>query len=208
MFTWSLGCAPSPATFAITSFAFMFVEVPEPVWKTSTGNWSSNSPPAIRSPAAAIRSASSGSRRPSSAFTRAAAPLIRASQCTTPAGTGSPETGSSPRPWSSRHPRAVPSPARPSQCPFAVRNLLLESYPNDGPPAAGCSAAEGDQLPRHANRVVVRDQEARARQRPQLSVGQQVERFARPSSGCAASSSAHSSNTGHSMRAYVSSRSC
>ena len=38
MFTWSLGCAPSPARLAITSFAFMFEEVPEPVWKTSTGN--------------------------------------------------------------------------------------------------------------------------------------------------------------------------
>ena len=30
--------------FAITSLAFMFDEVPEPVWKTSIGNWSSNSP--------------------------------------------------------------------------------------------------------------------------------------------------------------------
>ena len=33
MFTWSLGWAPSPARLAITSFAFMFDEVPEPVWK-------------------------------------------------------------------------------------------------------------------------------------------------------------------------------
>ena len=31
MLTWSLGCAPSPARLAITSLAFMFVEVPEPV---------------------------------------------------------------------------------------------------------------------------------------------------------------------------------
>ena len=38
MLTWSLGWAPSPARLAITSFAFMFEEVPEPVWKTSTGN--------------------------------------------------------------------------------------------------------------------------------------------------------------------------
>ena len=38
MFTWSLGCAPSPARLAITSLAFMFDEVPEPVWKTSIGN--------------------------------------------------------------------------------------------------------------------------------------------------------------------------
>ena len=44
MLTWSLGWASSPASSAITSFAFMFEEVPEPVWKTSIGNWSSCSP--------------------------------------------------------------------------------------------------------------------------------------------------------------------
>ncbi len=44
----------------MTSLAFMFVDVPEPVWKTSIGNWSSNSPAATRSAAAAIRSARSG----------------------------------------------------------------------------------------------------------------------------------------------------
>ena len=52
MFTWSLGWAPSPARFAMTSLAFMFDEVPEPVWKTSIGNWSSCSPAATSSPAA------------------------------------------------------------------------------------------------------------------------------------------------------------
>ncbi len=41
MFTWSLGCAPSPASVAMTSLAFMFDDVPEPVWKTSIGNWAS-----------------------------------------------------------------------------------------------------------------------------------------------------------------------
>ena len=51
MFTWSFGWTSSPASAAITSFAFMFELVPEPVWKTSIGNWSSNSPAAIRSPA-------------------------------------------------------------------------------------------------------------------------------------------------------------
>ena len=51
MFTWSLAWAPSPARLAITSLAFMFDEVPEPVWKTSIGNWSSCSPRAIASPA-------------------------------------------------------------------------------------------------------------------------------------------------------------
>ena len=59
MLTWSLGWAPSPARLAITSLAFMFEEVPEPVWKTSTGNWSSCSPSATALPAAAIRSARS-----------------------------------------------------------------------------------------------------------------------------------------------------
>ena len=71
----------------------MFDEVPEPVWKTSIGNWSSSSPAAIRSPAAAMRSALSASSRPSSPFTRAAAALIRPSQRATGAGIGSPETG-------------------------------------------------------------------------------------------------------------------
>ena len=93
MLTWSLGWTPSPASFAITSLAFVFVEVPEPVWNTSIGNWSSNSPSATRSAAAAIRSARSWSSSPSSALTRAAAPLIRPSQCRTGAGTVSPEMG-------------------------------------------------------------------------------------------------------------------
>ena len=77
----------------MTSLAFMFDEVPEPVWKTSIGNWSSWSPWAISSAAAAIRCASSESSRPRSAFARAAAPLIRPSQRTTATGTRSPETG-------------------------------------------------------------------------------------------------------------------
>ena len=53
--TSSFACTSSPASVAITSFAFMFEEVPEPVWKTSIGNWSSSSPAATRSPAAAMR---------------------------------------------------------------------------------------------------------------------------------------------------------
>ncbi len=47
MLTSSFACTPSPASDAITSFAFMFELVPEPVWKTSIGNWSSCSPRAI-----------------------------------------------------------------------------------------------------------------------------------------------------------------
>ena len=51
LLTWSLGCTgvrepilpprASIARFEITSFAFMLVDVPEPVWKMSTTNWSS-----------------------------------------------------------------------------------------------------------------------------------------------------------------------
>ena len=93
MFTWSFGCTPSPARFAITSLAFMLVEVPEPVWNTSIGNWSSCCPAATSSPARATRSAMSASSNPSSAFTRAASALMRPSQRTTGAGTGSPDTG-------------------------------------------------------------------------------------------------------------------
>ena len=93
MLTSSFACTSSPARVAITSFAFMFDEVPEPVWKTSIGNWSSSSPFAIRSAAAAIRRAFSSSSSPSSALTRAAAALIRPSQRATGVGIGSPETG-------------------------------------------------------------------------------------------------------------------
>ena len=93
MFTWSLGCAPAPASVAITSLAFMFDEVPEPVWKTSIGNWSSCLPSATSSAAAAIVSARLLSSRPSCPLTRAAAPLMRPSHWITAAGTGWPETG-------------------------------------------------------------------------------------------------------------------
>src|SRR3954452_21412157 len=91
MFTWSLAWASSPARLAITSFAFMFDEVPEPVWKTSIGNWSSCSPFATSSPAFATRSARSASSSPSSAFARAAAAFSLPSQWITGAGIGWPE---------------------------------------------------------------------------------------------------------------------
>src|SRR3954469_7491666 len=93
MFTWSFGCAPSPARFAMTSLAFMFELVPEPVWKTSIGNWLSWRPSAISSPAAAMRSARSWSSRPRSALTRAAVALMRPSQWMTGTGIGWPDTG-------------------------------------------------------------------------------------------------------------------
>ena len=55
MFTWSLGWTFAPASAAMTSLAFMFDEVPEPVWKTSIGNWSSCSPAATASAAVGDR---------------------------------------------------------------------------------------------------------------------------------------------------------
>ena len=93
MFTWSFGCTPSPASAAITSLAFMFDDVPEPVWNTSIGNCASCTPWAISSAAAAMRSATSASSSPRSALARAAAPLTRPSWRTTATGTRSPETG-------------------------------------------------------------------------------------------------------------------
>ncbi len=89
--TWSFGWASSPARLAITSFAFMFELVPEPVWKTSTGNWSSCLPSATSSPAFAIFSATFPSSSPSSPLTLAAAALRRPSQWITGGGTGWPE---------------------------------------------------------------------------------------------------------------------
>ena len=55
MLTSSFAWTSSPASAAITSFAFMLELVPDPVWKTSIGNWSSSSPAATRSAAAAMR---------------------------------------------------------------------------------------------------------------------------------------------------------
>ena len=69
----------------------MFEEVPEPVWKTSIGNWSSCLPSATSSPALAIRSATSPSSSPNSALARAAAAFRRPSQWITGGGTGCPE---------------------------------------------------------------------------------------------------------------------
>ena len=80
-FTWSLGCTSTPAraaSEASTSFMFMFDEVPEPVWNTSTGNCPRCSPSTISAAADRIASACSAVRTPSSAFTFAAAALTRA----------------------------------------------------------------------------------------------------------------------------------
>jgi len=71
----------------------MFVEVPDPVWKTSTGNWSACSPAITSSAARTIARATSSGTVPISALTTAASRLIRATARTNRAGSTSPDTG-------------------------------------------------------------------------------------------------------------------
>ena len=59
--------------FAMTSFAFMLVDVPAPPWMKSVTNWSRISPAISRSHAAAIAFAIFGSSTPRSRFASAAA---------------------------------------------------------------------------------------------------------------------------------------
>ncbi len=77
-FTWSLGWTSRPrrseARVASTSLVFMFDEVPDPVWNTSTGKCSSQRPEATSAAASWIAAAMSGSTTFSSALTLAAAP--------------------------------------------------------------------------------------------------------------------------------------
>ncbi len=73
----------------------MFVDVPEPVWKTSIGNCSSRCPPSIAAAAAAITAASRSSIAvsPSPALTSAASALIPARAWITSGGSDRPEIG-------------------------------------------------------------------------------------------------------------------
>src|SRR5436305_972752 len=61
----------------MTSLAFMWVEVPEPVWKTSIGNCPSWRPSAISLAARSMRAAVRFPSSPRSAWTAAAAPWMR-----------------------------------------------------------------------------------------------------------------------------------
>ncbi len=97
--TWSFGCTGWPSTsearLASTSLTFMFVDVPDPVWNTSTGNWSSSSPVSTRRAAAAMAPAvaSSTPGTPSPAFTRAAWRLMAARAWATRTSSGRPAIG-------------------------------------------------------------------------------------------------------------------
>ena len=81
------------ARFAITSLAFMLLDVPEPVWKMSTTNSRSCWPAATSCAAWMIASASLASSLPLAVFTSAAAFLISASARITRRGRRSPLTG-------------------------------------------------------------------------------------------------------------------
>ena len=82
MFTWSLGCTgallpTSPpsvwmARLEMTSFTFMLVCVPEPVWKVTSGKWSSSLPAITSSAAVLMAEATDESKRPYFSFTDAA----------------------------------------------------------------------------------------------------------------------------------------
>src|SRR3954452_10775292 len=163
-FTWSLGCALPSVRALMTSLVFMLDEVPEPVWKTSIGNWLSCSPAAIAAPASAISCASALSRLPSSALTRAAVPLIRPSQRMTETGTVSPEIGKLSTAFLVSPPYSVF---------FFTGGMTLQ------PTAARreASSQEGHQLARHPDGIVVGDEIPRAREHAQDAVGQQVQRL-------------------------------
>ncbi len=129
--TWSLGWTGRPrrsvASVASTSFMFMFDEVPEPVWKTSTGNSASHRPAATSSAAEATAPAISSSSTPSRALTVAAAPLIRASASMWARSSRCPETGkfSTARCVWARH-----------LAPAGTRTSPMESCSTRKPPAA------------------------------------------------------------------------
>ena len=96
MLTWSLGwtgflepISPpsiSMARFEITSLAFMFDWVPEPVCQTTSGKWSSSLPSITSWAAATMASPIVGSSRPSAMLVSAAARLTMPSARTIGSG--------------------------------------------------------------------------------------------------------------------------
>src|ERR1035437_1736409 len=173
MLTWSLACTFSPASRAITSLAFIFVEVPEPVWNTSIGNCASCLPAAISRDARSILPARALSSRPSSPLTAADAPFTRASQRITDTGTVSPEIG--------KFSTAL-AVSPPHNCCLltGIRSPCRGPRQNTDSASRGSGrglSAERDQLARQADRVVVGHQKPRALKHPQLTVRQQPQRL-------------------------------
>ncbi len=107
LLTWSLGWtffepavfepilppSSSTARLASTSLTFMFVEVAEPVWKMSRGNWPSSLPSITSCAACRTAWAISPGTEPSSSFTIAASPLIIATAAMNRLGSVNPEMG-------------------------------------------------------------------------------------------------------------------
>ena len=71
----------------------MLVEVPEPVWNTSSGKCASSAPDATSAAASAIARATSGSSTPSASFASAAARFTSPSACRNTRGKRSPLIG-------------------------------------------------------------------------------------------------------------------
>ena len=90
---WTERPSRSDASVASTSFMFILLLVPEPVWNTSIGNWSSWSPRATASAATMIASARSPSISPRSRLTDATAALMRASASIWARSSRTPEIG-------------------------------------------------------------------------------------------------------------------
>ena len=88
--------APSSSSVArpaITSLALVLVDVPDPVWKMSSGNWSSSRPSRTSSAAVAMASALAAGRWPAGPAIRAADPLTRPSAQMNRRGKRIPEMG-------------------------------------------------------------------------------------------------------------------
>ena len=150
MFTWSLGWAPSPARLAITSLAFMFEEVPEPVWKTSIGNWSSCSPAATSSPARGDALGELGVEQAQLGVGARGGGLDRAEHRTTPPAPARPTPGSSRPPCSSRAPQLLWT-AMFSRLPPSLRLACRARTPE--PPARVASASSRARARTHALRI-------------------------------------------------------
>ena len=160
-------CTSSPASVAITSFAFVFDDVPEPVWKTSIGNWSSSSPAAMRSPAAAMRSRLVGVEQSELAVHARGRSLDAGRASARPAaGIGSPETGK----------LAIALRVSPPHSSFGVAcgvghddEASADARPEGAPPSASASRAAGR---------AARRQRARRRRSP---ASRRTRRMLRPS---------------------------